>query len=81
MVRHNEADDNAGFKLTCESTDGFKNRRWYTVPDNKERHTVKRTIKDAQFVSYWGSTFRWTPMGVSTTSISSSSVMVTKLDQ
>src|SRR5205807_1956764 len=36
VVRRNPANDNAGFKLNYESTTGFKNLGWYTVPDNKE---------------------------------------------
>lgn len=59
VVRRNEANDNAGFKLVYESTTGFKTAKsgWYTVPDNKEWHTVRWQIDDPQFVSYWGYNF------------------------
>lgn len=58
VVRRNEANDNSGFKLVYESTDGFKTAGgWYTVPDNKQWHTVKWTIDDPQFVAYWGYNF------------------------
>ena len=57
-VRRNPANDNAGFKLVYESTNGFKTAGgWYTVPDNKQWHTVKWQIDDAQFVNYWGDNF------------------------
>jgi hypothetical protein len=40
VVRRNAANDNSGFKLVYESTNGFKTAGgWYTVPDNKEWHT------------------------------------------
>lgn len=59
VVRRNEANDNAGFKLVYESTRGLKTAKagWYTVPDNKEWHTVRWKIDDAQFVNYWGYNF------------------------
>jgi hypothetical protein len=57
VVRRNEANDNAGFKLRYESTNGFKDCGWYTVPDNKEWHTMTWTIKDAEFVNYWDYNF------------------------
>ena len=59
VVRRNEANDNAGFKLVYESTSGFKTAKsgWYTVPDNKQWHTVRWRIDDAQFVNYWGYNF------------------------
>lgn len=59
VVRRNAANDNAGFKLVYESTDGFKTAKlgWYTIPDNKEWHTVRWQIDDAQFVNYWGYNF------------------------
>ncbi len=47
VVRRNEANDNAGFKLVYESTNGYKDCGWYTVPDNKEWHTVTYKITDA----------------------------------
>ena len=59
MVRRNEANDNSGFKLVYESTTGFKTAKggWFTVPDNKQWHTVRWQIDDAQFVNYWGYNF------------------------
>jgi len=58
VVRRNEANDNAGFKLVYESRTGFKTAGgWYTVPDNKEWHTQKWRIDDPQFVNYWGYNF------------------------
>lgn len=57
-VRRNEANENAGFKLVYESVDGFKTAGgWYTVPDNREWHTVTWRIEDPQFVNYWGYNF------------------------
>lgn len=57
VVRRNPANDNAGFKLVYESTDGFKNFGWYTVPDNKQWHTKSWKITDAEFVNMWGYNF------------------------
>lgn len=58
VVRRNPANDDAGFKLVYESPSGFKTAGgWYTVPDNKEWHTVRWRIDDPQFVNYWGYNF------------------------
>ena len=58
VVRRNAANDNAGFKLVYESANGFRTAgNWFTVPDNKQWHTVSWKITDAQFVSYWGYNF------------------------
>lgn len=59
VVRRNEANDNAGFKLVYESTSGLKTAKsgWFTVPDNRQWHTVRWQIDDAQFVNYWGYNF------------------------
>jgi hypothetical protein len=58
VVRRNEANENSGFKLVYESSNGFKTAGgWYTVPDNKEWHTVRWKIDDPQFVNYWGYNF------------------------
>ncbi len=54
VVRRNAENENAGFKLTYESTKGYKNLGWYTVPDNKDWHTMKWKIDDAEFVGKWG---------------------------
>jgi hypothetical protein len=57
VVRRNAANDPAGFKLVYESTSGYKNLGWYTVPDNKEWHTMTWKIPDDEFVSMWGYNF------------------------
>jgi hypothetical protein len=58
VVRRNEMNDNAGFKLVYESKTGFKTAGgWFTVPDNKQWHTQRWRIDDAQFVNYWGYNF------------------------
>ena len=57
VVRRDPANDNAGFKLVYESTDGFKNLGWYTVPDNKQWHTKSWKITDAEFVGMWAYNF------------------------
>lgn len=57
VVRRNPANDNAGFKLVYESTNGFKNLGWYTVPDNKEWHAMTWRITDQQFVGIYGYNF------------------------
>ena len=45
-------------KLVYESTSGFKTAGgWYTIPDNREWHTVRWKILDPQFVNYWGYNF------------------------
>lgn len=63
VVRRNPANDNAGFKLVYESTSGLKSLGWYTVPDNKEWHTVTWKIDDAQFVNYWSYNFSFNSDG------------------
>jgi polysaccharide biosynthesis protein PslG len=59
VVRRNEANDNAGFKLVYESTSGFKTAKpgWFTIPDNQQWHTIRWQIEDARFVNYWGYNF------------------------
>jgi hypothetical protein len=59
VVRRNEANANSGFKLVYESTAGYKTLGWYTVPDNKQWHTVTWDIDNAQFVNMWGFGFRF----------------------
>lgn len=81
VVRRNEANDNAGFKLVYESTHGYKELGWYTVPDNKEWHTVKWTITDAQFVSMWGYNFTLNSDGNTYNRYDIRSVTVKKLDK
>jgi polysaccharide biosynthesis protein PslG len=82
VVRRNEANDNAGFKLVYESQHGFKTAGgWYTVPDNKEWHTVKWRINDAQFVNYWGYNFTLESDGPKFNKYFIQSVTVTKLEK
>ncbi len=58
VVRRMEGNANAGFKLVYESSSGFKTAgSWFTIPDNKQWHTVSWKIDDAQFVNYWGYNF------------------------
>ena len=81
VVRRNEANDNSGFKLVYESTDGFKTAGdWYTVPDNKQWHTVSWKIDDPQFVSYWGYNFSLASDGNVYNKYYIQSVTVTKSD-
>jgi hypothetical protein len=81
IVRRNEANDNAGFKLVYESTRGFKTAGgWYTVPDNQAWHTVRWKINDAQFVNNWGYNFALESDGNKFNRYYIQSVSVTKLD-
>ena len=80
VVRRNPANDNAGFKLVYESTDGFKNCGWYTVPDNKEWHTKTWKITDPQFVGMWGYNFALESDGNQYNKYYLRSVTVTKLN-
>jgi hypothetical protein len=80
VVRRNPADDNAGFKLVYESTYGYKNLGWYTVPDNKAWHTMKWRIDDAQFVSKWGYNFSFDSDGNQYNKYYIQSVTVRKLE-
>lgn len=81
VVRRNEANDNAGFKLVYESTVGLKTAKsgWFTIPDNKEWHTVRWRIDDAQFVNYWGYNFALESDGSQFNNYYLHSVTVTKL--
>jgi len=81
VVRRNATNDPAGFKLIYESTTGFKTLGWYTLPDNKEWHTVKWKITDAQFVSMWNYNFSLNSDGNKFNKYDIQSVTVTKLDQ
>lgn len=80
VVRRNEANDNAGFKLVYESTTGLKTAKsgWFTVPDNKQWHTVRWQIDDALFVNYWGYNFALESDGSSFNKYYLQSVTVTK---
>lgn len=80
VVRRNQDNDNAGFKLVYESTEGFKTAGgWYTIPDNQRWHTVKRRIDDAQFNGYWGYHFSLVSDGDVYNKYFIQSVKVTKL--
>mgnify|MGYP007125704713 CR=1 FL=1 len=58
IVRRNPNNDNAGFKLVYESTNGFKTAgNWYTIPEEARWHTVRWRIDDPCFVNYWGYNF------------------------
>tara|TARA_R110002096_G_scaffold59069_5_gene148325 strand:- start:4548 stop:5570 length:1023 start_codon:yes stop_codon:yes gene_type:complete len=82
VVRRNSANDNAGFKLVYESTDGFKTAgHWYTIPDNKKWHTVTWRIDDPQFVRYWGYNFALESDGSKYNKYYIQSVSVTKLGE
>lgn len=81
VVRRNAANDNAGFKLVYESTDGFRNRGWYTVPDNKQWYTKSWIITDAEFVGMWGYNFSLESDGNQYNKYYIQSVTVTKLNQ
>jgi hypothetical protein len=81
VVRRNEANDNAGFKLVYESTTGYRDLGWYTVPDNKKWHTVKWKINDAQFVGMWGYNFALNSDGNTYNKYYIQSVAVSKLDK
>ena len=80
VVRRNQANDNAGFKLVYESTAGFKGGDWYTIPDNKEWYTISWKITDAQFVNMWGYNFLLESDGDQYNKYFIQSVTVTKLD-
>jgi hypothetical protein len=82
VVRRNEANDNSGFKLVYESAHGFKTAgTWYTVPDNKQWHTVRWKIDDPQFVNYWGYNFSLVSDGNEYNKYFIQSVTVTKLSE
>ena len=82
VVRRNSANDNSGFKLVYESTSGFKTAgNWYTIPDNKQWHTVSWKIDDPQFVNYWGYNFSLVSDGNEYNKYYIQSVTVRKLEQ
>jgi hypothetical protein len=80
VVRRNPENENSGFKLIYESTNGFKTAGgWYTVPDNKEWHTKTWRIDDPQFVNYWSFNFHLESDGNKYNKYYIQSVTVTKL--
>jgi polysaccharide biosynthesis protein PslG len=81
VTRRNPANTNAGFKLVYESTSGYKNLGWYTVPDNKQWHTQTWRVKDPQFVSMWGYNFTLDSDGNEYNKYYIQSVTVTKVGQ
>ena len=76
VVRLNAKNDPASLTLTYESTGGYKNAEKQEVPDNKEWHTLKWKIEDAQFVSQWAYNF-----SLNSGKYYVQSVTVTKLDK
>ncbi len=80
-VRRNENNDNAGFKLVYESSEGFSTAGgWYTIPDNKKWHTVRWRIDDPKFVNYWGYNFQLNSDGNEHNKYFLRKVTVTKID-
>ncbi len=57
VVRRNPANDNAGFNLIYESTTGYKNLGWYTVPDNKEWHAINMANRRSRIRQHVGLQF------------------------
>ena len=78
VVRRNPANDNAGFKLVYESTTGYKDCGWYTVPEGQQWTTKTFHITDAQFVSMWGYNFSLNSDGNTYNKYDIQSVTVTK---
>ena len=72
-------DKDYGFNLKYESTKGYKSAGWYTVPDNKEWHTMTWKIDDSQFVSKWGFNFALDSDGAQNSKYYIQSVTVTKV--
>ena len=56
-VRTDDPARNAGFKLVYESSGGFKNCGWYTVPGDGQWHTMSWKIDDDEFVGMWAYNF------------------------
>ncbi|MFA7345968.1 MAG: hypothetical protein WC003_16840, partial [Terrimicrobiaceae bacterium] len=83
VVRRNEANDEAGFKLIYESPnhrDGYKAAPgWFAVPDNTQWHTATFDLDDAQFVNMYGYNFSLRSDGNKLNKYSIQSVTVTKL--
>ena len=77
--RRDAANDEVGFKLKYESTDGFKTTESQTVPDNSEWHTITWKIDDAQFDSMWGFNFELESNGKQSNKYDIQSVTVNKL--
>ncbi len=83
VVRRNEANDEAGFKLNYEAQvrRGYKSAPgWYAIPDNKQWHTVTWVLDDAQFVNMWGYNFALDSNGKKYNKYYIKSITVEKLD-
>lgn len=76
VVRRNEKNDPAKLTLNYESTTGYKNAEPFEIPDNKDWHTAKWKIDDAQFVNMWAYNFT-----LNAGKYFVQSVTVTKLDK
>ncbi|MFA7343262.1 MAG: beta-galactosidase [Terrimicrobiaceae bacterium] len=85
VVRRNEANDEAGFKLNYESPvrGGYKTATpgWFNVPDNKQWHTAAWDIDDAQFANMWGYNFSLNSDGSKFNKYYIQSVTVEKLNK
>ncbi|MFA4945857.1 MAG: beta-galactosidase [Lentisphaeria bacterium] len=84
VVRRNEANDNAGFKLMYEAPvrGGYKTANgWFTVPDNQRWHTKSWEIADAQFVGMYGYSFSLDSGGNKLNNYYLQSVTVEKLEK
>ncbi|CAN5409750.1 hypothetical protein BH10PLA1_BH10PLA1_09870 [soil metagenome] len=66
----------AKLSVDYESVNGMTKTAPYEIPDNKEWHTAKWTIKDSQFVSMYGFNFR-----IDKGTYYMQSVTITKLDK
>jgi hypothetical protein len=76
VVRRNANNDPERLTLTYESTSGYKKAAPFEVPDNKDWHTAKWRIDDAQFVGQW--TYNFT---LNAGNYAIQSVTVTKLER
>jgi hypothetical protein len=79
VVRRDPAGDNAGFKLTYESTDGYKTLGWYTVPEGDDWTTKTWVITDPEFDDMYGYNFNFNSDGDQYDKYFIKSVTVTKL--
>ncbi|HEX4084262.1 MAG TPA: hypothetical protein VHY22_05080 [Chthoniobacteraceae bacterium] len=79
-VRRDDPARNAGFKLRYESTSGFKNSGWYTVPGDGQWHTMSWKIDDDEFVGMWAYEFCLDSDGDQYDKYSIRDVTVTKRD-
>jgi hypothetical protein len=80
VVRRNAANNDAGFNLSYESTNGYRKPGWYSVPDNKQWHTKTWRVDDDEFVNMWGYNFALDSDGDRYNKYDIQSVTVTRLD-